>query len=74
MVNPPSYHTDRVRDLPDGEIFKTITEGKGKMGPYGDRVRPDDRWAAVAYVRALQRAFDARIGDVPEERRKELDR
>ncbi|MHC4339246.1 MAG: c-type cytochrome [Planctomycetota bacterium] len=74
MVNPPSYHTDRLREVPDGEVFKTITEGKGKMGPYGDRVRPDDRWAAVAYVRALQRAFHARIEDVPEERRKELER
>lgn len=72
LVPPPSYHSDRLRGMPDGEIFKTITQGKGKMGSYADRISRADRWAVIAYVRALQRAMNAKPEDVPEEARKEL--
>ena len=70
----PSYHNDQRRALAVGQVYRTISEGKGIMGPYGDRIVPADRWAVVAYVRALQRAADARIGDVPAEHRSELKR
>ncbi len=69
MVATPSYHDDRLRTMPDGEIFNTITNGKNTMFPYADKLSPDDRWAVVAYVRALQRAQHATINDVPPELR-----
>jgi mono/diheme cytochrome c family protein len=73
MLNPPSYHSDRLREMGDGEMLKTITEGKGQMGPYADRIALEDRWAAIAFVRALQRAGDARLDDVPEAERAKLE-
>jgi mono/diheme cytochrome c family protein len=72
MINPPSYHDERLRTMPAGEILKVITEGKGQMGPYAGKIELADRWAVVAYVRALQRAWNATLDDVPEARRKEL--
>jgi mono/diheme cytochrome c family protein len=74
MTNPPSYHGDRLRQVPDGEIYKVITQGKGQMGPYAGKLEPDRRWAVVAYLRALQRAFTGTLADVPPEHRKELER
>ena len=74
MINPPSYHIDRVRDLKAGELFKTITEGKGQMGPYADKVALEDRWAVIAWIRALQRAGAGSIDDVPADARRELER
>ena len=56
MGATPSYHDDRIRNMPDGEIFHVITNGRNTMLPYADKLSPDDRWAVVAYVRALQRA------------------
>ena len=69
MVATPSYHDDRLRTMAEGEIFNTITLGKNTMFPYADKLSPDDRWAVVAYVRALQRSHHARIDDVPPELR-----
>ncbi len=74
MTNPPTYHQDRLRQVADGYVFQVITEGKNTMGPYGERIHPADRWAIVAYLRALQRANNATIDDVPESQRKELSR
>lgn len=51
---PPSYHTPRLRGVPDGHIYNVITNGLGRMAPYGPYIPPADRWAIVAYVRALQ--------------------
>jgi len=70
--SPPSYHTDRLRNAPDAHFYSVITNGYGMMYSYADRVAPDDRWAIVAYIRALQLSQNARIGDVPPERRAEL--
>jgi cytochrome c553 len=64
MGATPSYHDDRLRNMPDGEIFNTITNGKNTMLPYADKLAPDDRWAVVAYVRALQRAQQGTAADV----------
>lgn len=49
-----NLHDQRIVDMPDGEIFNTITHGKGLMGAYGPVMPVQDRWAVIAYVRALQ--------------------
>jgi hypothetical protein len=54
FLPPPSYHTDRLRNAPDGHFFDVISNGYGAMYSYGDRVAVSDRWAIVAYIRALQ--------------------
>jgi mono/diheme cytochrome c family protein len=70
--SPPSYHTDRLRNAPDAHFYGVITNGYGMMYSYADRVAPDDRWAIVAYIRALQLSQYARIADVPAGRRDQL--
>ena len=62
---PSSYHTDLVRQRPLGFIFNTITNGIRNMPAYGPQIPASDRWAIIAYVRALERSQDARIDDVP---------
>ncbi len=51
---PPTFHQDRLRHIPDGQLFATISNGKSNMPPYGAVVPVNDRWSIVAYVRALQ--------------------
>lgn len=51
---PPSYHSDRLRAVPDRHIYDVISNGFGVMAAYGNRIEPADRWAIVAFVRALQ--------------------
>jgi mono/diheme cytochrome c family protein len=51
---PPTYHDDRLRNAPVGHFFDVITNGWGKMNSYAFQVQPADRWAIVAYIRALQ--------------------
>src|SRR5690349_9231116 len=70
---PPSYHIERLRNAPDAHFYAVITHGYGAMYSYADRVDPDDRWAIVEYIRALQRSQNARLDDVPAERREELE-
>jgi mono/diheme cytochrome c family protein len=72
MGATPTYHDDRIRKMAEGEIFNTITNGKGQMNPYGDKLLPADRWAVVAYVRALQRAQTGTVADVPDDHKGEL--
>jgi len=62
---PTSFHTDLVRTRPDGHLFNTISNGIRNMPSYGSQIPVDDRWAIVAYVRALQRSQNATIDDVP---------
>jgi mono/diheme cytochrome c family protein len=62
----------RLIEMPEGEIFNTITYGKNTMGPYGAKIRPEDRWKVILYVRALQRAGNATAEDVPLEHRATL--
>jgi len=62
----------RIMEQPDGEIFNTITHGKNTMGAYGAKMFPEDRWKVVMYVRALQRAANGTMEDVPVEKRGEL--
>jgi mono/diheme cytochrome c family protein len=65
---------DRIRKMSDGEIFNTITNGKNTMMAYGPNIIVADRWAIIAYLRALQRSQQAGIGDVPENQRAELEK
>ena len=51
---PPSFHQDRIRQMPDGQLFATISRGVRMMPSYGARMPLEDRWAVVSYVRALQ--------------------
>jgi mono/diheme cytochrome c family protein len=51
---PPTYHQDRLRQAAIGHFFDVITNGTGRMPPHGYLIRPEDRWAIAAYVRALQ--------------------
>jgi cytochrome c553 len=72
MGATPTYHDDRLRKMAEGEIFNTITNGKGQMNPYADKLKPADRWAVIAYVRALQRAQTGTVADVPDDHKAEL--
>ncbi|MFO1450574.1 MAG: cytochrome c [Opitutaceae bacterium] len=72
MGATPSYHDDRIRIQAEGELFNTITNGKATMLPYADKLEPSDRWAVVAYVRALQRARAGTVADVPASHKAEL--
>lgn len=54
FTQPPTYHDDRLRNAPVGHFFDVITNGWGKMNSYAYQVSPADRWAIVAYIRALQ--------------------
>ena len=63
--HPPSYHIDRLRNAPDRHFYDVITNGHGVMYPYADRVSPVDRWAIVAYIRALQLSQDAPRSALP---------
>jgi mono/diheme cytochrome c family protein len=69
---PLSFHDALVRGRTDGEIFNTITHGIRNMPAYGSQIPPADRWAIVAYVRALQRSQNAGLADVPEDVRGQL--
>ena len=72
LATVANLHDKRIVELPDGEIFNTITYGKNTMGPYGANVTIDDRWAIVAYLRALQLSQLGLIDDVPESARAAL--
>lgn len=70
---PPSYHSDALRSRKNGYIFDVITNGFGVMPAYRSQVPPADRWAIIAYVRALQLSQNATIADVPSADRASLD-
>ena len=67
-----SYHDDRLRAVEDGHIFDVITNGKGLMLPFNDRISPEERWAIVLYVRALQRSQNADAKELSAAQRTEL--
>jgi hypothetical protein len=69
-----SYHTEKLLKAPVGHFFDVMTNGFGAMPSYASRVEPDDRWRIAAYIRVLQLSEDARIDDVPPDRRAELER
>jgi mono/diheme cytochrome c family protein len=70
---PPSYHIGRLRDAPVGYLFAVATYGYGAMADYAEQVAPRDRWAIVAYIRALQLSQSVRLADLsPDERERIL--
>lgn len=68
----PSYHTDALRAQPDGHIYDVILNGWNTMPSYGHVIAPSDRWAIVAYVRALQRSQNATAADATPAERERL--
>ena len=74
MKHPPSYHQDRLRQASNGYFYDNITNGFGAMYGYSAQIPPRDRWAIIAYVRALQLSRNAKIGDLPAELREKLSR
>jgi mono/diheme cytochrome c family protein len=69
---PPSYHIDRLRQASNGYLYDVISSGFGAMPDYAAQIPPRDRWAIVAYIRALQLSHNASIDDVPAEARGQL--
>jgi mono/diheme cytochrome c family protein len=62
VMKPPTYHQERLRHAPDGQIFATISNGVRNMPSYGFQIPTHDRWAIVGYVRALQ-VSQASVGE-----------
>ena len=69
MATVANLHDPRIVRLPDGEVFYVITHGRNTMFPYGGQVPVEDRWAIIAYLRALQVSRLAAVEDVPEAQR-----
>jgi hypothetical protein len=65
MRQPPSFHTQELRDQPPGYYFDLISRGTRVMPAYESRITPEDRWAIIAYIRALQLSQNADLSDVP---------
>jgi hypothetical protein len=72
MKHPPSYHIDRLRQAPNGYFYDVISNGFGVMYSYSERIAPRDRWAIIAYLRALQLSRNAKVSDLPESLREKL--
>jgi mono/diheme cytochrome c family protein len=72
MKQPPSYHQDRLRQAPNGYFYDNITNGFGQMLSYSAQIPPRDRWAIIAYIRALQLSRNAKAADLPAELREKL--
>lgn len=70
---PPSFHTERLRQAPPGYFFSVISDGFGVMPSYASQVPVEDRWAIIAYVRALQLSRNATLDDVPSSARQQLE-
>lgn len=69
---PPSYHIDRLRNAPVGHFYDVITNGYGAMLNYAQQISVRDRWAIVAYIRALQYSQNANVNDLPAEAKAKL--
>lgn len=69
---PPSYHIQRLRDVPVGHFYGVITDGFGAMYSYAARIEPADRWRIAAYIRVLQLSQNATIDSVPPAERDKL--
>jgi hypothetical protein len=72
MKQPPSYHQDRLRQAPNGYFYDNITNGFGQMLGYSAQIPPRDRWAIIAYIRALQLSRNMKAADLPAELREKL--
>ncbi len=62
---PPSFHTDQLRNQPAGHFFDVMTNGFGVMSDYSAQITPEDRWAIAGYIRVLQLSQNAKLSDMP---------
>jgi len=72
LKQPPSYHVTRLREAPIGYFYDVITNGFGAMYSYSSRIPVADRWAIVAYVRALQFSQNAEFDNLPAQDQRQL--
>lgn len=72
-IPPPTFHQDRIRDMKDGNLFEIVSGGIRNMPSYAHQISVDDRWAIIAYLRALQRSQNASGDDIPAEARLEIE-
>ena len=72
MMTVANLQDPRIVKFADGEIFYVITNGRNTMGAYGPNVPAEDRWAIIAYLRALQLSHLGTIDDVPQDERGNL--
>jgi mono/diheme cytochrome c family protein len=72
MVGVANFQQQRLRDMPDGQIFNTITNGKNTMAAYGPNITVEDRWAIITYIRALQKSQQTVLAGLPPEDQKAL--
>lgn len=71
-IPPINFHTKRVLEMADGNIYEVISKGVRNMPSYGAQIPPADRWRIVAYVRALERSWQAKLDEIPPEKRMAL--
>ena len=69
-----NYHTKRLREMPVGHYYDVITNGYGAMYSYASRIEPQDRWAVVAYIKALQLSQQGTVNDLNDSQKAELDK
>jgi mono/diheme cytochrome c family protein len=67
-----SFHSDKYREMPNGQLYNTIVNGYGQMMGYGDKLSLEERWAIVLYMRALQRAYYAESDDLTPDQKETL--
>ena len=72
LVAVANLQVDPFKSMPDGQYFYTIANGKGNMGAYGPNIAVEDRWAIVAYIRALQRSQAGKLADLSAGQQKTL--
>jgi hypothetical protein len=72
MKHPPTLHQDRLRGVPNGYFYDVVTNGFGQMLGYSAQIPPRDRWAIIAYIRALQLSRNARVSELPSGLREKL--
>ncbi len=72
LLPPPSFHEQRIKEMAEGEIFNTITNGLRNMPSYRHQIPVEDRWMIIQYLRALQLSQNAGINDIPGEMRDSL--
>ena len=72
LIPPPTWHSELVRNYPDGHIFNVISNGIRNMPAYRHQVSVKDRWAIVAYFRALLRSQNSTRADLPDDKKAEL--
>jgi mono/diheme cytochrome c family protein len=73
LRRPPSFHEERLRQVPNSYFYDVITNGFGAMYSYADQLSPEDRWKVIAYIRALQLSQHASLSDVPPSERAKLE-